>query len=184
MTSSGAPAPGFTILVAARNENERIAGTVAALHRDFPSAEILVVDGASHDGTAERAEEAGAVVIRLGRRGKGEALSAGERAASPGPLLLVDADVRGDLRPLAECSADLAVATFTRRVGGGFGLTKAVGRALIRTAHRPGPEGAALGPALRLGAGPRGRVPARARLRLRGADDDRRAPRRARVPRR
>jgi Glycosyl transferase family 2 len=132
VTSSEGRAPGLTVLVAARNEPERIAGTIAALHRDFPAAEILVVDGASDDGTAERAEEAGAVVIRFGRRGKGEALSAGERAASPGPLLLVDADVQGDLRPLAEGDADLAVAAFTRRVGGGFGLAKRVGRALIR----------------------------------------------------
>jgi hypothetical protein len=130
--ASGGPLPGLTILVAARNERERIAATVAALHDQFPSAEILVVDGASEDGTAERAEEAGAVVIGLGRRGKGEALSAGERAAAPGSLLLVDADVRGDLRPLAEHDADLAVAAFTQRVGGGFGLAKAVGRALIR----------------------------------------------------
>jgi hypothetical protein len=132
VTSSDGAAPVVTILMAARNEAERIAGTIAALHSGFPGAEILVVDGASQDATAERAEEAGAVVIRLGRRGKGEALSAGERAASPGPLLLVDADVRGDLRPLAEGDADLAVAAFTRRVGGGFGLAKAVGRALIR----------------------------------------------------
>ena len=131
MTSSEGRAPGLTVLVAARNEPERIAGTIAALHRDFPAAEILVVDGASDDGTAERAEEAGAVVIRFYRRGKGEAPSAGE-AASPGPLLLVDADVQGDLRPLAEGDADLAVAAFTRRVGGGFGLAKRVGRALIR----------------------------------------------------
>jgi hypothetical protein len=129
--SSGS-GPGLTILVAARNEAERIAGTIAALHGDFPGSEIVVVDGASEDETAKRAEEAGAVVIRLARRGKGEALSAGERAAAPGPLLLVDADVRGGLRPLAEQQGDLAVAVFTRRVGGGFGLAKAVGRSLIR----------------------------------------------------
>ena len=115
MATSAGPPSGVTILVAARNEAERIAGTIAALHRDFPGAEVLVVDGASSDSTAECAEEAGAVVIRLGRRGKGEALSAGERAAPPGPLLLVDADVRGDLRKLATSPADLAVAAFSRR---------------------------------------------------------------------
>jgi hypothetical protein len=93
---------------------------------------VIVVDGASEDGTAERAEEAGAVVLRLGYRGKGEALTAGERAAPPGPLLLVDADLRGDLRSLTEGSADLSVAVFARRIGGGVGLAKAVGRALIR----------------------------------------------------
>ncbi|MGH3007772.1 MAG: glycosyltransferase family 2 protein, partial [Gaiellaceae bacterium] len=118
----------LTVLVAARNEEELIEETVATLRRDFPGAEVIVVDGASEDGTAARAEAAGAIVLRLGRRGKGEALSAGERAAAPGPLLLCDADLRGSLRPLVETPADLAVAAFWRRVGGGFGLAKRVGR--------------------------------------------------------
>ncbi len=122
----------LTVLVAARNEEERIEATVAALRRDFPGAEVIVVDGASNDRTAARAEASGAIVLRLGRRGKGEALSAGERAAAPGPLLLSDADLRGSLTPLAEAGADLAVAAFARRVGGGFGVTKRVARELVR----------------------------------------------------
>jgi hypothetical protein len=121
-----------TILVAARDEADRIAETIAALRRDFPQSGIIVVDGNSTDGTAERAEEAGAVVIRFGRRGKGEALSVGERAAPPGSLLLCDADLHGSLAPLARDSADLVVAAFTRRSGGGFGVAKRVARELIR----------------------------------------------------
>jgi hypothetical protein len=121
-----------TILVAARDEADRIAKTIAALRRDFPQSGIIVVDGDSADATAERAEEAGAVVIRVGRRGKGEALSAGERAAPPGPLLLCDADLNGSLAPLARGGADLVVAAFTRRSGGGFGVAKRVARELIR----------------------------------------------------
>jgi Glycosyl transferase family 2 len=128
---SSAPA-GLTILVAARNEEERVGATVAALRREFPEAEVLVVDGRSEDRTADEAEAAGAVVLRVERLGKGEALSAGERAAKPGPLLLCDADLSGSLRPLAESGADLAVAVFSRRVGGGFGIAKRVARALVR----------------------------------------------------
>ena len=122
----------LTVLIAARNEAERIGETVRALRAELGDAEILVVDGASTDGTAGKAEEAGAVVLRLEERGKGEALSAGERMAAPGPLLLCDADLRGSLAPLAEGDADLRVAAFTRRVGGGFGLAKRVARELIR----------------------------------------------------
>jgi Glycosyl transferase family 2 len=122
----------LTVLVAARDEADRIAETIAGLRRDFPRAEIIVVDGASGDGTAEQAEEAGAVVIRLARRGKGEALSAGERAAAAGPLILADADLSGSLRPLADGDVDLAIAAFTRRSGGGFGIAKRVARELIR----------------------------------------------------
>jgi len=120
------------VLVAARDEAERIGETVASLRHEFPLAEIVVVDGASTDGTAERAEEAGAVVIRLPRRGKGEALSAGERVAAPGALLLCDADLRGSLEPLARNGADVAVARFARSTGGGFGIAKRVARELIR----------------------------------------------------
>jgi hypothetical protein len=122
----------LTVLVAARNEEEQIEETIAALRADFAGAEVIVVDGRSEDATAARAEAAGAIVVRLERVGKGEALSAGERAAAPGPLLLCDADLRGSLRPLAETDADLAVAAFRRRVGGGFGLAKRVARELVR----------------------------------------------------
>ncbi|HZB86632.1 MAG TPA: glycosyltransferase [Gaiellaceae bacterium] len=122
----------LTVLVAARNEEERIGGTVAGLRRDFPGSEVIVVDGASEDETAARAEAAGAIVLRLGRRGKGEALSAAERSAGPGPLLLCDADLRGSLTPLAETGADLAVAAFARGVGGGFGVAKRIARELVR----------------------------------------------------
>jgi Glycosyl transferase family 2 len=128
--ASSGPEP--TILIAARNEAERIEGAVKALRRQFPGSEVFVIDGESEDGTADLAEEAGAVVLRLGRGGKGEALSAGERAAGPGPLLLVDADLRGDVRPLVVHNGDVVVAAFARRVGGGFGLAKGVGRGLIR----------------------------------------------------
>jgi hypothetical protein len=121
-----------TILVAARDEADRIAETIASLREDFPGAEIVVVDGASRDGTAQRAEDAGALVVRLARTGKGEALSAGERAAAPGPLLLCDADLFGSLAKLKQSGADLAVAAFARRSGGGFGIAKRVARELIR----------------------------------------------------
>jgi Glycosyl transferase family 2 len=124
----------LTVLVAARNEEDRIGETVAALRRDFPDAEVIVVDGRSEDATAACAEGAGASVIRLMRLGKGEALSAGERAAPPGPLLLCDADLRGvSLRPLIDArGSDLVVAAFRRRIGGGFGIAKRVARELVR----------------------------------------------------
>jgi hypothetical protein len=119
-----------TILVAARDEEAAIARTVRALREQFPGAEVIVADDGSRDATAARAEEAGAVVLRLPRRGKGQALSSAERAAPAGALLLVDADVRGNLRPLL--GGELRVARFATRVGGGFGIAKRVAAALIR----------------------------------------------------
>ncbi len=123
----------LTVLVAARDEESRIAATVARLRAAFPDADILVADDGSHDATAARAEAAGARVLRLPRRGKGQALTLAEREASPGPLLLCDADLEGDLRPLLASRADLAVAAFARKEGGGFGLARAAAALLIRT---------------------------------------------------
>jgi glycosyltransferase involved in cell wall biosynthesis len=100
------------------------------LRKQFPDAEVIVADDGSRDATADRAEEAGATVLRLPRRGKGQALSAAERAAPPGSLLLADAEVRGDLTALRG-SSGLRVARFTRREGGGFGVAKRAARALI-----------------------------------------------------
>ncbi|HUH22323.1 MAG TPA: glycosyltransferase, partial [Gaiellaceae bacterium] len=121
-----------TILVAARDEEARIGETVAALRRAFPDAEVLVADDGSRDGTAATAEGAGARVVRLPRLGKGQALTLVEREAPPGSLLLCDADLAGDLAPLLDDGADLAIAAFAERQGGGFGIAKRAGRALIR----------------------------------------------------
>jgi hypothetical protein len=123
--------PGLTVLVAARDEEQRIGRTVAALREALPEAEIVVADDGSRDRTATVASEAGARVVTLPRRGKGQALTLAERECRPGALLLCDADLAGDLRPLVETGADLAVARFARRAGGGLGLAKGVARALI-----------------------------------------------------
>jgi hypothetical protein len=120
------------VLVAARDEVERIGATVGRLREQFPDAEVVVADDGSCDGTAEAAEEAGATVLRLPARGKGQALTLAEREAAPGTLLVCDADLHGDLRPLLELGAELAIAAFTERQGGGFGIAKHTARALIR----------------------------------------------------
>jgi hypothetical protein len=122
----------LTVLVATRDEEARIRATVERLLAAFPDAEVVVADDGSRDGTAPAAEAAGARVVRLPRRGKGQALTLAERECAGGPLLLCDADVEGDLRPLVDSGADLAVARFARRVGGGLGIAKGVARALVR----------------------------------------------------
>jgi Glycosyl transferase family 2 len=120
------------VLVAARDEAGRIGATVAALREAFPGAEVIVADDGSRDATAAEAEAAGARVLRLPHRGKGQALTLAERQAPRGPLLLCDADLLGDLEPLVEAAADLAVAAFAERQGGGFGLAKGTAGRLIR----------------------------------------------------
>ena len=120
-----------TVLIAARDEEERIGETVAALRRELPEATVIVADDGSRDSTASVASAAGARVLSLPRRGKGQALTLAEREAPPGPLLLCDADVRGELSPLLASGADLTIAAFPARRGGGFGIAKRAARALI-----------------------------------------------------
>ncbi|HEX3267710.1 MAG TPA: glycosyltransferase [Gaiellaceae bacterium] len=122
----------FTILVAARDEEARIERTVRALSGAFPDATIIVADDGSRDGTAAAARLAGARVVSLPRLGKGQALTLAEREAAPGRLLLVDADLDGDLTLLVEEPADLAVAAFAERQGGGLGIAKRIARLLVR----------------------------------------------------
>jgi hypothetical protein len=119
------------VLVAARDEEGRIGETVRRLCDDFPDAVVIVADDGSQDGTAAEAAAAGARVLRLPPRGKGQALTLAEHEAPAGPLLLCDADLRGDLRPLCDSHAELTVAAFAHRVGGGFGIAKAAARRLI-----------------------------------------------------
>jgi glycosyltransferase involved in cell wall biosynthesis len=125
----------LAVIVAARNEADRIGGTLAALREALPGAALWVADDASDDGTAEAALTAGAQVVSRGRpHGKGANVTAAAEAAlsaEPAPrlVLLCDGDLGASaarLVPLVEAvegdECDLAVAAFSRRVGGGFGL--------------------------------------------------------------
>jgi hypothetical protein len=122
----------LSILIAARDEEGRIGWTIGALREQFPGADVIVADDGSRDRTAAEADAAGARVLRLPRRGKGQALALAELAARSGPLLLCDADLIGDLRPLLEHESDLTVAAFADQQGGGFGIVKRTAAVLIR----------------------------------------------------
>jgi glycosyltransferase involved in cell wall biosynthesis len=85
--------PLVAVVVPCHNE----AATVAKVVRDFraalPQAQVLVVDNASTDATAEEARQAGARVLREPRPGKGFALLAGFREARGADfLVMVDGD--------------------------------------------------------------------------------------------
>jgi glycosyltransferase involved in cell wall biosynthesis len=144
---------GIRIIVAARDEADRIAATLAALARAFPDAEVWVADDGSSDATGEIARAAGVRVVRRARpMGKGEAVTEAAREAlgdalSPGPVagpgqplfVLCDGDLGGSalqlrplLGPVAGGQAELAVAAFRHRVGGGFGIAVSFARWAIR----------------------------------------------------
>jgi glycosyltransferase involved in cell wall biosynthesis len=129
------------VIVAAHNEADRLPATLAGLGEAFPGARVIVADDGSTDATAELARAAGAEVVSTGRDiGKGGAMTAAARRVDGFPLVvLCDGDLGASARHLAALAdavrdgrADLAVATFARRVGGGFGLAVGFARWAIR----------------------------------------------------
>ena len=140
--------PAVSVIIPAYNEAAVVGRTVravsAALAAIEGGTEILLVDDGSSDDTVGAAAAAGAVVLRLERnRGKGEALRSGLENARGQVLLLLDADL-GDsageaaalLGPVLAGEADMTVAVFPRRAGGGggFGMVLRLARWGLRRA--------------------------------------------------
>ena len=141
------------MVIAARNEADRIQATVTAA-LGLPSvALVIVVDDGSRDGTATAARHAGAVVMRHPRnRGKGAAMETGAEAAGlldqrehrdrPRHLLFLDADLADTaalagplIDPVLAGRADMTIAVFTAPVKlGGHGLVVGLSGAGIRRA--------------------------------------------------
>lgn len=124
-------------IVPAHNEAEYIYDTVVALKKIPAISEVLVVNDASSDETADLAARAGARVISLERNaGKGEALNTGVRETPADIYLLLDGDLGSSaaegsllLEPVLAGRADMTVAQFPPpRRKGGFGMVKGLAR--------------------------------------------------------
>lgn len=82
--------PRLSVVIPTLNEAEALPRTLErALHGE--DIEIIVADGGSHDGTRERAAEAGAVVLEVGG-GRAAQLNAGAERATGRHLLFLHAD--------------------------------------------------------------------------------------------
>ena len=153
----------LTVLVAARDEEERDRGDRRALRARFPGAEVVVADDGSRDGTAGAAEEAGARVVRLPRRGKGQALTLAERERDArARCSSATRTSRATSRRSSRHGADLAVARVRAARGRRLRRREGAARALIRLRTRVRRRGAALG-AARAFARARGRRASRSR---------------------
>src|SRR5579872_970713 len=152
MPGTAAPRTGsVAVVVPARNEADRIAATAAAAAGLDGVGPVVVVDDGSQDGTAARAREAGALVVRHSRnRGKAAAMETGAEAirlldqidGTTRHLLFLDADLAetaGQAGPLTEPvlagTADMTIAVFSRTVKlGGHGLVVGLSGGGIRRA--------------------------------------------------
>jgi len=148
--------PDTFVIVTAYNEADLIGATLDALASAFPAAHVLLADDGSTDATVSVATARGVHAVSAGRMlGKGEAATLAAREAlsnakalnakALGDLertlvfVLCDGDLgesAGELaalaRAVADGEADVAVAAFSRRVGGGFGFALGFARWAIR----------------------------------------------------
>ena len=120
-------------IVPARDEEDAVGGVVAELRAFDPSLDVVVIDDGSGDGTAERALEAGAAVVRLPfNLGIGGAVQTGFKYALEhgyDTVIRLDGDGQHDpqqipnlLAPLERGEADVVVGS---RFAGGAGEYKA-----------------------------------------------------------
>jgi len=141
------------VVMAARNEADRIGATVTAAASMAGVGLVVVVDDGSTDATAEVATRAGAVVMRHRKnQGKGAAMETGAEAVRlvdqrehrdrARHLLFLDADLgetAGHAGPLVDPvvagTADMTIAVFAATVKlGGHGLVVGLSGAGIRRA--------------------------------------------------
>lgn len=99
------PAGELLVVLPALNEQDSVARVVHEVRRAQPDATVLVVDDGSTDATAERAERAGALVMRLPfNLGVGGAMRAAYRFAHErgfSYVVQVDADGQHDASEIA-----------------------------------------------------------------------------------
>jgi len=101
----------ISFIVPAYNEEQELPPTIAAIHHAARKAnrqyEIVVVDDASADATAEVAREAGTQVVSINRRQIAAARNAGARVTRGDVLFFVDADTRISARHVIDAVAAL-----------------------------------------------------------------------------
>ena len=86
-----------SVVIPAFNEGRTIGRVIGAARAQCPGAEVIVVDDASADDTAEQAAIAGARVIRRPYNiGNGAGVKTGIRAASGDVILILDGDGQHD----------------------------------------------------------------------------------------
>jgi glycosyltransferase involved in cell wall biosynthesis len=115
------PRPRVAAIIPALNEQDAIAGVVAAVPRGAVDR-VIVVDSGSTDDTAARARAAGAEIVNEARRGYGRACRAGaDSACDCAILVFLDGDgsdcpelIPLLVTPVAEGHADFAIGSRTR----------------------------------------------------------------------
>ena len=118
MSNSPKTKPSIAVVIPCYQEALTIGKVIADFRRELPDAHIYVYDNNCTDGTAEIAAQAGAIVRREKRQGKGYAVAAMFEQIDEDILVMVDGDdtyeashVHKLLEPILRGDADMTVAT-------------------------------------------------------------------------
>jgi len=118
MSAPSSPPPTIAVVIPCYQEALTIAKVVADFRRELPAARIYVYDNNCTDGTAAIAAQAGAVVRREKRQGKGYVVAAMFDQVQEDIMVMVDGDdtyeashVHQLLEPVLRGDADMTVAT-------------------------------------------------------------------------
>jgi rSAM/selenodomain-associated transferase 2 len=106
-----------SIVIPTFNEAEAISDQVLRCMALEPAAEVIVVDGASDDGTLALARDAGATVLASPMRGRAHQMNAGAALATGDILIFLHADVT---LPQVAYAAMREVLLNPRVIGGAF----------------------------------------------------------------
>jgi glycosyltransferase involved in cell wall biosynthesis len=107
--------PRTSVIIPTRNEGDVVVevALAARAHCD----EVIIVDGHSTDGSAERLRAAGLTVIQDNGRGKGDALRLGIQAATGDIIVTMDADGSHDPAEIAALVAPVRAGDFDLVIG-------------------------------------------------------------------
>ncbi len=87
----------FSIVIPAKNEEQGLLHFLPSLRELYPTAEIIVVNDGSEDGTEQVCLDAGVIVVSHPySKGNGAAIKSGARAASGDYLVFMDGDGQHD----------------------------------------------------------------------------------------
>lgn len=108
--------PRTAVIIPCLNEELTVAGVIGEFRRALPGAEVVVIDNASDDCTADVARQLGATVLSESRRGKGNAVRKAFREVEADIYVLVDGDgtypadrVHDLMGPVRDGKADVVV---------------------------------------------------------------------------
>nr|MBF0221238.1 glycosyltransferase [Desulfobulbaceae bacterium] len=106
----------IAVLIPCHNEGVTIANVVKSFREELPSATIYVYDNNSTDGTVLAAEEAGAIVQKENRQGKGFVIQSMFREIVADVYVMVDGDntysakdVNKVIAPILDGQADMVI---------------------------------------------------------------------------